>query len=116
MTPMMQSYQELKKQSPAGSLLLFRLGDFYEAFFEDAARAAKLFNVALTRRGEVQMAGIPYHAASSYIKQATAYGTTVAIADVQNTEEVMKGKPAVRTITHWFTSPNDTRLNAPTIE
>ena len=67
LTPMMQQYQRLRKSIPADTLLLFRLGDFYELFFEDAKEASVLLNVALTKRNEVPMCGVPYHAAPGYI-------------------------------------------------
>src|ERR1700704_5303430 len=57
LTPMMQQYQRLRKSIPADTLLLFRLGDFYELFFEDAKEAAGLLNVALTKRNQVPMCG-----------------------------------------------------------
>ncbi|MEY2544454.1 MAG: mismatch repair protein MutS, partial [Verrucomicrobiota bacterium] len=53
LTPMMQQYQRLRKSIPADTLLFFRLGDFYELFFEDAKEASVLLNVALTKRNEV---------------------------------------------------------------
>ena len=63
---MMQQYRELKSRYP-DHLLLFRLGDFYELFFEDAQIGAQLLNVSLTKRGVVPMCGIPFHAANAYI-------------------------------------------------
>src|SRR5258708_692585 len=66
LTPMMTQYRRIKSELPADALLLFRLGDFYEMFFEDAQIGAQLLNVALTKRGIVPMCGIPYHAANTY--------------------------------------------------
>src|SRR6266566_3572176 len=63
LTPMMQQYRRLRTSIPADTLLLFRLGDFYELFFEDAKEASGLLNVALTKRNGVPMCGVPYHAA-----------------------------------------------------
>jgi DNA mismatch repair protein MutS len=63
LTPMMQQYQGIRRSLPAETILLFRLGDFYEMFFEDAKRASAVLNVALTKRNEVPMCGMPYHAA-----------------------------------------------------
>src|SRR5690348_9053921 len=63
LTPMMQQYRRLRGSIPADTLLLFRLGDFYELFFEDAKEASGLLNVALTKRNGVPMCGMPYHAA-----------------------------------------------------
>ena len=59
LTPMMQQYQSIRRSLPADTLLLFRLGDFYEMFFEDAKEASALLNVALTKRNLVPMCGIP---------------------------------------------------------
>src|SRR5678815_3221099 len=67
LTPMMAQYRRIKSELPKDALLLFRLGDFYEMFFEDAIAGAQLLNVALTRRGTVPMCGIPFHAANSYM-------------------------------------------------
>src|SRR5262245_27481414 len=64
LTPMMAQYRRIKSELPKDALLLFRLGDFYEMFFEDAQQGAQLLNVALTKRGVVPMCGIPFHAAN----------------------------------------------------
>jgi DNA mismatch repair protein MutS len=84
-TPMMQQYLELKKQY-ADCILLFRLGDFYEMFMEDAQLGAKILDITLTRRsrgkdGDIPMAGVPYHAVDSYIAKLTQAGHRVAICD-----------------------------------
>src|SRR5216110_356315 len=84
LTPMMQQYQRLRKSIPADTLLLFRLGDFYELFFEDAKEASVLLNVALTKRNEVPMCGVPYHAAPGYIAKLIKAGRRVAICDQMN--------------------------------
>src|SRR5437879_11615648 len=80
-TPMMQQYQRLRGSVPPDVLLLFRLGDFYELFFEDAKEAAGLLNVALTKRNGVPMCGVPYHAAQNYIAKLIKAGRRVAICD-----------------------------------
>jgi len=64
---MMQQYQSIRRTLPPNTLLLFRLGDFYELFFEDAKLAAELLNVALTKRNGMPMCGVPFHAAEGYI-------------------------------------------------
>src|SRR5438093_11510360 len=74
LTPMMQQYQRLRKSIPADTFLLFRLGDFYELFFEDAKEASGLLNVALTKRNGVPMCGVPYHAAQTYIAKLIKAG------------------------------------------
>ena len=81
LTPMMQQYQRLRKSIPADTLLLFRLGDFYEMFFEDAKEASALLNVALTKRNGVPMCGVPYHAAPGYIRRLINAGRRVAVCD-----------------------------------
>src|SRR5256885_1007461 len=96
-TPMMQQYQRLRASVPADVLLLFRLGDFYELFFEDAKEAAGLLNVALTKRNGVPMCGVPYHAAQNYIAKLIKAGKRVAICD--QTSEPQPGKIVSRDIT-----------------
>src|SRR6266704_3394482 len=81
LTPMMQQYRRLRKSIPADTLLLFRLGDFYELFFEDAKEASALLNVALTKRNGVPMCGVPYHAAQSYVAKLIKAGRRVASSD-----------------------------------
>ncbi len=78
---MMAQYRQCKGQLPAGTILLFRLGDFYEMFFEDAQEAAGILNVALTKRGDTPMCGIPYHATGNYLSKLLAAGRKVAICD-----------------------------------
>jgi DNA mismatch repair protein MutS len=97
LTPMMQQYQRLRKSIPADTLLLFRLGDFYELFFEDAKEASALLNVALTKRNGVPMCGVPYHAAQSYVAKLIKAGRRVAICD--QTSEPQPGKIVSRDIT-----------------
>jgi len=97
LTPMMQQYQRLRKSIPADTLLLFRLGDFYELFFEDAKEASVLLNVALTKRNEVPMCGVPYHAAQNYIAKLIKAGRRVAICD--QTSDPQPGKIVSREIT-----------------
>src|SRR5256714_2118210 len=97
LTPMMQQYQRLRASVPADTLLLFRLGDFYELFFEDAKIAAGLLNLALTKRNDVPMCGMPYHAAPSYIAKLIKAGRRVAICD--QTSDPQPGKIVTREIT-----------------
>jgi DNA mismatch repair protein MutS len=81
LSPMMQQYQRLRKSIPSDTLLLFRLGDFYEMFFDDAKEASALLNVALTKRNGVPMCGVPYHAAHGYIRRLINAGRRVAVCD-----------------------------------
>src|SRR5947208_16126370 len=77
---MMQQYQELKRRHP-DHLLFFRLGDFYETFFEDAELAARLLQITLTSRQGAPMAGIPHHAADGYIARLVRAGRKIAISE-----------------------------------
>src|SRR3954452_7994372 len=94
---MMQQYQRLRRSVPADVLLMFRLGDFYELFFDDAKEASGLLNVALTKRNEVPMCGVPYHAAQNYIAKLIKAGKRVAICD--QTSEPERGRIVEREIT-----------------
>jgi DNA mismatch repair protein MutS len=93
LTPMMQQYQRLRKSIPPDTLLLFRLGDFYEMFFDDAKEASALLNVALTKRNSVPMCGVPYHAAHGYIRKLIKAGRRVAICDQMS--EPQRGRKIV---------------------
>ncbi|MEI6034296.1 MAG: DNA mismatch repair protein MutS [Verrucomicrobiae bacterium] len=90
LTPMMQQYHAVRRDLPPGTLLLFRLGDFYEMFAGDALEAAAILNVALTKRGATPMCGVPFHAARGYIEKLIAAGWRVAICD--QVGEVTAGK------------------------
>ena len=109
LTPMMQQYQRLRASVPADTLLLFRLGDFYELFFEDAKEASGLLNVALTKRNDVPMCGMPYHAAQSYIAKLIKAGRRVAICD--QTSEPQPGKIVTREITQIISAGTVSELD-----
>jgi DNA mismatch repair protein MutS len=97
LTPMMAQYRRIKSGLPKDALLFFRLGDFYELFFEDAQEGARLLNVSLTQRNGIPMCGIPFHAANSYIGKILRAGRKVAICD--QTEEARPGKLVERQVT-----------------
>src|SRR5881394_423277 len=97
LTSMMTQYRRIKGELPKDALLLFRLGDFYELFFEDAQVGAQLLNVALTKRGVIPMCGIPFHAANSYIGRLLKAGRKVAICD--QVEEARPGQLVKREVT-----------------
>lgn len=94
LTPMMEQYFQIKKKYP-DTLLLFRMGDFYEVFFEDAKTTAKILNITLTHRGKIgetpiPMAGIPHHAAAVYIDRITNKGLKVAICEqIENPKDAV---------------------------
>jgi DNA mismatch repair protein MutS len=97
LTPMMNQYRQIKSGLPKDALLLFRLGDFYEMFFEDAKLGSQILNLALTKRNSVPMCGIPYHAASTYVAKLLKSGYKVAICDQM--EDARPGKLVKREIT-----------------
>lgn len=109
LTPMMQQYQRLRASVPADTLLLFRLGDFYELFFEDAKEASGLLNLALTHRNSVPMCGMPYHAAQGYIAKLIQAGRRVAICD--QTSDPQPGKIVTREITQIVTAGTVSELD-----
>lgn len=89
-TPMMQQYMEIKKEH-TDAILFFRLGDFYEMFWEDASVASRILNLTLTARSEVPMCGIPYHASKNYIKRLLDHGKKIAICEQTQLAEKGKG-------------------------
>jgi DNA mismatch repair protein MutS len=98
LTPMMRQYLEIKSKYPE-SLLLYRMGDFYEMFMEDALTASRVLDIALTSRDRqaqnpVPMCGVPYHAAESYIAKLVSAGYKIAICD--QVEDPRKAKGLVR--------------------
>ncbi|QBQ56122.1 DNA mismatch repair protein MutS [Nitrosococcus wardiae] len=105
-TPMMQQYLRIKADYPH-TLLLYRMGDFYELFYEDARRAAELLDIALTSRGQsagapIPMAGIPYHALDSYLVRLVRQGESVAICEQMGDPAKSKGpveRQVVRVVT-----------------
>jgi DNA mismatch repair protein MutS len=101
LTPLMQQYFDVKRGLPADTLLLFRLGDFYELFFDDAALASRLLGLTLTQRQGHPMAGLPFHAAENYVRRLLAAGKKVAICDQQ--EAARPGKLVKRQLTRILT-------------
>ncbi|MDP1580936.1 MAG: DNA mismatch repair protein MutS [Candidatus Didemnitutus sp.] len=105
LTPMMQQYFEVKRGLPANTMLLFRLGDFYEMFFEDAEVGSKILGITLTKRQDYPMAGLPFHAADNYVGKLLAAGKKVAICD--QAEPATAGKLVKRQLTRIL-SPGTT--------
>src|SRR5579864_4749050 len=105
-TPMMQQYLRIKSQHP-DVLLFYRMGDFYELFYEDARRAAALLDITLTARGQsagapIPMAGVPYHALDSYLARLVRKGECVAICEQQADPAASRGpleRQVVRIVT-----------------
>lgn len=105
-TPMMQQYLKIKAEYP-DVLVFYRMGDFYELFFEDAKKAANLLNITLTQRGEsagkpIPMAGVPYHAAENYLAKLVKLGESVVICEQIGDPNASKG-PVLREVTRIIT-------------
>ena len=105
-TPMMQQYLRIKAEHP-GKLVFYRMGDFYELFYEDAEQAARALDITLTTRGvsagkPIVMAGVPYHAADQYLAKLIKLGKTVAICEQIGDPALAKGpveRKVVRIVT-----------------
>ena len=105
-TPMMQQYLGVKAQYP-NTLVFYRMGDFYELFFDDAVRAARMLGITLTTRGQsagqpIEMAGVPFHAADGYLARLIALGESVAICEQVGEVGASKGpveRKVVRVVT-----------------
>lgn len=96
LTPMMEQYRSIKKTLPSDTVLFFRLGDFYEMFFDDAVRASDILNITLTGReggevGRVPMCGIPYHAFQGYVRTLLENNLKVAICEQMGDPSQAKG-------------------------
>ena len=105
-TPMMQQYLRIKEEYP-DMLLLYRMGDFYEMFFDDAKRGAELLDLTLTTRGQsagnpISMAGVPYHAVESYLTKLVKLRVSVAICEQIGDPATSKG-PVAREVTRIIT-------------
>ena len=100
-TPMMQQWHEIRGRLAEDTLLLFRLGDFYEVFNQDAERGAQLLGITLTHRHGMPMAGIPFHASETYIQKLLDQGIKVAIVD--QIEAPQPGKLVKRALTRIIT-------------
>ncbi len=105
-TPMMQQYLRIKAKHP-DTLLFYRMGDFYELFYDDAKKASQILDITLTRRGQsagapIAMAGIPYHAAEGYLAKLLRQGESVAICEQIGDPAASKGpveRKVVRIVT-----------------
>ncbi|MBV8483279.1 MAG: DNA mismatch repair protein MutS [Verrucomicrobia bacterium] len=106
---MMQQYQSIRRSLPKGTLLLFRLGDFYELFFDDAKLAADILGVALTKRNGMPMCGVPFHAAEAYIGKLIKAGHRVAICD--QVSEPQPGKIVERKVSQIISPGTVSDLN-----
>ncbi|HSF20702.1 MAG TPA: DNA mismatch repair protein MutS [Burkholderiales bacterium] len=105
-TPMMQQYLRIKARHP-DMLVFYRMGDFYELFYDDAERAARLLDITLTRRGEsagapIKMAGVPHHSVEQYLARLVKLGESVAICEQIGDPDASRG-PVERQVTRVVT-------------
>ncbi len=100
-TPMMEQYWEVRNSLPPDTLLMFRLGDFYEMFYDDAVEGSKLLGITLTKRQNYPMAGIPYHAIEQYLPRLLSANKKVAICEQD--EIPRAGKLVKRSISRIIT-------------
>ena len=104
LTPMQRQYRAIKATLPPGAILMFRLGDFYEMFSEDAVVAAPILGATLTQRGGAPLCGIPYHALDAYLAKLIRAGKTAAICDqMEDPRLVKKGHVVRREVTRIVT-------------
>jgi DNA mismatch repair protein MutS len=90
-TPMMAQYRSIRRELPEDTILFFRLGDFYEMFFDDAKTASDILGITLTKRHNTPMCGIPYHAAAGYLERLVKAGVKVAICEQMEDPATAKG-------------------------
>ena len=91
LTPMMRQYLRIKSEIPQGAILMFRLGDFYEMFGEDAVIASPVLGATLTHRGNTPMCGVPYHALNNYLAKLIRAGMTAALCEQVEDPKTVKG-------------------------
>lgn len=106
-TPMMRQYLTIKAENP-DILLFYRMGDFYELFYDDAKKAAALLDISLTKRGAsagepIPMAGVPYHAVEGYLAKLVQLGESVAICEQVGDPALAKGQPVERKVVRIVT-------------
>jgi DNA mismatch repair protein MutS len=99
---MMRQYRQIRKSIAEDTILFFRMGDFYEMFFDDAKAASQILDIALTKRNKVPMCGVPFHAAENYLAKFIRAGKKVAICDQVEDPAASKGivkREVVRVVT-----------------
>ncbi|HMO03863.1 MAG TPA: DNA mismatch repair protein MutS [Kiritimatiellia bacterium] len=90
-TPMMQQYRRIRNELPPDTILFFRMGDFYEMFFDDAKVAASVLDIALTKRQGIPMCGVPFHSSDNYLSRLIRAGKKVAICEQMEDPATAKG-------------------------
>jgi len=99
LTPMLKHWYSIRKRFPPEDLIAYRMGDFYEFFYNDAERISKLLGITLTKRGEVPLAGIPHHSGHNYFNNLMNLGETLVIVDQLEDPATVKGRIVKRGVT-----------------
>ena len=99
LTPMLKHWYSIRKRYPSDYLISYRMGDFFEFFFDDAERISKLLGITLTKRGDVPLAGIPHHAGHNYFNNLMNLNQTVVIVDQLEDPATVKGRIVKRGVT-----------------
>ncbi len=92
-TPLIKQYYDIRKKYPDDTIILFRVGDFYEIFGNDAIKCSKILNIALTKRNKnssIELAGFPYHSIENYLPKLIKSGFRVAICDQLEKKQIKK--------------------------
>ena len=99
LTPMLRHWYSIRKRFPPENLIAYRMGDFYEFFYDDAVRISKLLGLTLTKRGDVPLAGIPHHSGHNYFNNLMNLGETLVIVDQLEDPATVKGRIVKRGVT-----------------
>ena len=99
LTPMLRHWYSIRKRFPPENLIAYRMGDFYEFFYDDAERISKLLGITLTKRGDVPLAGIPHHSGHNYFNNLMNLGETLVIVDQLEDPATVKGRIVKRGVT-----------------
>ncbi len=99
LTPMLKHWYSIRKRFPSNNLIAYRMGDFYEFFYDDAEKISKLLGITLTKRGDVPLAGIPHHSGHNYFNNLMNLGETLVIVDQLEDPATVKGRIVKRGVT-----------------
>ena len=99
LTPMLKHWNSVRKRYPLEYIIAYRMGDFYEFFFDDAKKISQLLGITLTKRGDVPLAGLPHHSAKNYFNNLMNLGQTLVIVDQLEDPKTVKGRIVKRGVT-----------------
>ncbi|MFW9875771.1 MAG: DNA mismatch repair protein MutS, partial [Candidatus Thorarchaeota archaeon] len=111
LTPMLRHWYSIRRRFPSDYLIAYRMGDFFEFFYDDAQRISKLLGITLTKRGDVPLAGIPHHSGHNYFNNLMNLNQTVVIVDQLEDPTTVKGRIVKRGVTRILSPGTITDLN-----